>query len=584
MVEFVEIAEEDTVATTKPDAITPDNAAVAKPQPNAEPQRRPKVYLATPCYGCQMTMPFLASVMGLHALCTREGVELIVDFVGNESLVERARNILAARFLASDATHLLFIDADIGFLPSTVLRLLRADKDVMTGVYSKKAYNWEHIKAKLHAGDSEAVHQMGLDFNINIANLSEPISKEGFVRVLDSATGFMLIKRHVLERMADAYRSELSCVNDIMGQSIREYVALFACMIDPESKRFLSEDYSFCRRYQQLGGDIWADLASPLAHVGSQVFSGDIRYRLPKVADTAAADTAATADTAADDGAGHAGDEDGTSNDATSSTSKESTDSSDTGKDDMGAAKLAILVVMADGRKDANLVCATSLLKLQTALMMAPEKIRAHLDFVATLDDALNVLHAAKDDVVGGVIVKSNVGFDPEFVLRSMRASARGDLAAKRGDAKVGAFIVGSYPLPTVDWEAVKAKGMAAGGTAGTKEPAPFWGNVYNADPVAAPPSAAGYALAQRVKDLGLVWLDVGVLKDIATRHPDIVSSDGSRAAFATAGVFGGTAQTADDRFLRLHDNDIWIDIHALAAGTGTVEFTGCVGARQTLR
>lgn len=244
--------------------------------------RGSRVYVATPCFACQMSPKFLASLLMLHAECFMNGVEITVDFIGNESLVERARNVLVARFLNSDFTHLLFIDADIGFMPETVFRLLRWDKDVTTAVYSKKSFDWDQIKQKLARGDREPVHQMGLDFNINIASMSEPIGPTGFVRVLDSATGFMLIKRAVLERMSERYRDELLCVNDIPGQTVKQYVALFACMIDPNTRRFLSEDYSFCRRYQMLGGDIWADTMSPLAHFGTNVFTGNIAQRLER--------------------------------------------------------------------------------------------------------------------------------------------------------------------------------------------------------------------------------------------------------------------------------------------------------------
>jgi hypothetical protein len=265
----------------------PADYDVAKASQHIQPQQpaaaavavRPKIYLATPCYGCQMTVVFLASVLGLQGACAQRGVELMVDFIGNESLVERARNILAARFLQSDATHLLFIDADIGFRPETVFRLLELDKDIATAVYPKKAFDWAQVKAKLEAGSEEPVAQMGLDFNINISSAQEAITN-GFVRVLDSATGFMLIKRAALQRTVDHYRGELACVNDIQGQEIREYVAVFACMIDPQSRRFLSEDFSFCRRYQAIGGEIWADIASPLAHIGDCVYHGNFRERL----------------------------------------------------------------------------------------------------------------------------------------------------------------------------------------------------------------------------------------------------------------------------------------------------------------
>jgi len=269
----VEIIELDNAA---PATAEPAAAAAAAPQP---PQSKGKLYVATPCYGCQMSLAFLSSVLNLQAACAMRGYECAIDFLGNESLVERARNILVARFLKSDATHLLFVDADIGFRPESVFRLVESDKDVVTAVYPKKAMDWEQVKAKLAAGDKEPVHQMGLDFNINIANQRESVEAGGFVRVLDSATGFMLIKRGVLERMSEHYRDELYCVNDIIGQPIKDYVALFACMIDDGSRRYLSEDYSFCRRWQKMGGEIWADLASPLAHIGTNIFHGDIRQR-----------------------------------------------------------------------------------------------------------------------------------------------------------------------------------------------------------------------------------------------------------------------------------------------------------------
>lgn len=248
-----------------------------------------KIYLATPCYGCQMSVVFMSSVVQLQAACAQRGIELLVDFVGNESLIERARNILVARFLLSDASHLLFIDADIGFNPAAVFRLLEFDKDVTTAVYAKKAFEWDRVRAKLEQGEArEPVFQMGLDFNINIASAKEPV-RDGFAKVLDSATGFMLIKRHVLQRMTDHYRRELHCVNDIPGQTLKDYVAIFACLIDPDTRRFLSEDYSFCRRYQALGGEIWADLASPLAHIGTNIFHGDLRARMACEARAAAA-------------------------------------------------------------------------------------------------------------------------------------------------------------------------------------------------------------------------------------------------------------------------------------------------------
>jgi len=240
----------------------------------------PSIYVATPAYGCMLHTGFVTSLLQLQALCIQRGIELCVDMLGNESLVQRGRNILQARFLKSAATHLLFIDADIAFAPESVVdRLLVADKDVITGVYAKKGIEWNLVKTKVQAGVDEPVQAAGLDYNINIVP-GNSVVKDGVVEVLDSATGFMMIKRHVIEDMWKRYAETLWCRNDIQGTTgIDCYCAIFDCMIDPESRRYLSEDYSFCRLWQQMGGKIHADISFPLAHIGAHTFSGDVRQR-----------------------------------------------------------------------------------------------------------------------------------------------------------------------------------------------------------------------------------------------------------------------------------------------------------------
>jgi hypothetical protein len=218
-----------------------------------------------------------------------------MDFVGNESLIPRARNILIQRFLQTDGyTHFLFIDSDIGFNPDSVLRLLRFNKHINSAVYAKKSINWGLVKEKIAEGSPEDIRQMGIDFNLNIQSTEAPV--DGFVKVLDVATGFLLMTREVLEKMKWYFSGNiegvptLMCKNDIQGQNVDTYCALFDCLIDPTPPhRYLSEDYAFCRRYQQMIADprsgcdptdgIWCSIAEPLAHVGSNVFSGNINER-----------------------------------------------------------------------------------------------------------------------------------------------------------------------------------------------------------------------------------------------------------------------------------------------------------------
>lgn len=235
------------------------------------------LYVATPCYGCRLAAPFLASLLQLQGACMQRGISMACQLLGNESLVPRARNILAEQFLQSGAKYLLFLDADLAFAPSMVLdRLLpfsKATPDaIVTGVYAKKSYAFQRIDPT----SAEPVHMQVLDYNLNIVGTT-PITN-GFAEVLDSATGAMLIPRAVLEKLKAAY-PELQCVNDINpGQHpVKEYVAVFDCAIDPQSRRYLSEDYAVCRKHQDQGGKIFVDIASGMCHIGAMTYTGDIR-------------------------------------------------------------------------------------------------------------------------------------------------------------------------------------------------------------------------------------------------------------------------------------------------------------------
>jgi hypothetical protein len=102
---------------------------------------------------------------------------------------------------------------------------------------------------------------------------------DGFAPVLDGPTGFMLIKRCVFEKMQEHY-PELNCKNDHQNRDFDDYHAAFDCMIDPVTKRYLSEDYAFCRRWQQMNGQIFADVRTTLGHVGNLPFTGCMDDRL----------------------------------------------------------------------------------------------------------------------------------------------------------------------------------------------------------------------------------------------------------------------------------------------------------------
>ena len=111
-----------------------------------EKLRQHHVMVATPCYGGMVGEPYLKAMTGLSILFKHYGLNFTLATLSNESLVTRARNTLLAMFLQNpNYTHLLFIDADIGFIPQDVVKLLHRDKDIVTGAYPKKSINWPAV-------------------------------------------------------------------------------------------------------------------------------------------------------------------------------------------------------------------------------------------------------------------------------------------------------------------------------------------------------------------------------------------------------------------------------------------------------
>lgn len=253
-----------------------------------EEVRKNKFFIATPCYGGQLMEPYFRSTIKMMTFFNQNKIPLAFGTIANESLVTRARNVLLAYFLNSDYTHLLFIDADIEFQVEDVLKLYAADKDVVVGAYPKKGVAWQRIKDNMQLPENgtktftdKEIAAFGSDYAINfkfVNKESKTVAVEnGLIKLHDAGTGFMMIKREAILKLLKAY-PELKYNNDvnISNQSLADhFYALFDTMIDPIDRRYLSEDYTFCRRWQEIGGDIWLDPSISLNHYGHFCFQGN---------------------------------------------------------------------------------------------------------------------------------------------------------------------------------------------------------------------------------------------------------------------------------------------------------------------
>jgi len=250
--------------------------------------RKNKFFVATPCYGGQLMEPYFRSVIKTMTFFNGHGIPLAFGTIANESLVTRARNVLLAYFLNSDYTHLLFIDADIEFQVEDILKLYAHDKDVVVGAYPKKGVAWQRIKENMQSPQNDGkefsdkdIAAFGSDYAINfkfVDREAKSIAVEnGLIKLHDAGTGFMMIKREAIMKLIKAY-PELKYNNDVQinnSQVDQHFYALFDTMIDPVDRRYLSEDYTFCRRWQEIGGDIWLDPSISLNHYGHFCFQGN---------------------------------------------------------------------------------------------------------------------------------------------------------------------------------------------------------------------------------------------------------------------------------------------------------------------
>ena len=249
---------------------------------------KPFVVVATPCYGGLVNQNYMLSILKLVQFASGGEFDLDVVLLGGDSLITRSRSVLVARFLDNPrATHLMFVDADIGFEPDQFLRLLRFDKEFVAGAYPLKQIDWRALPRRTVAGETLAA--AGLSY-VGKPCQGEQLRREGgFATATYAGTGFQLIRRSVFETMIVAHPElKFRAVHTLTNETPKSenLYALYECAIDPETGDYLSEDYAFCRRWRALGGEIWLDLQSRLSHSGMSHYDGDCAGRFAPLTST----------------------------------------------------------------------------------------------------------------------------------------------------------------------------------------------------------------------------------------------------------------------------------------------------------
>ena len=231
----------------------------------------PTVFIATPMYGGTATGIYTVSMVQLPAVFLRNRVDLLYAF-WNESLVPNARNVLTHQFLESPATHLMWIDADIGFNATDIISMLIADKDIVCGIYPKREIDWARVSQAVEAGvPPEGLSNYAGSFAFKPLDGStgdEDADPDGLFEIEAGGTGFMLIKRGVFDALSEDVAEYLS---DYLPDrtAIKEF---YSTAIEPGSGRLVAEDFHFCRQARSHGFKIYAAPWVRLSHAGTYVF------------------------------------------------------------------------------------------------------------------------------------------------------------------------------------------------------------------------------------------------------------------------------------------------------------------------
>ncbi|EJL78214.1 hypothetical protein AB4142_08045 [Variovorax sp. 2RAF20] len=242
--------------------------------------------VVTPSHDGKFFQNYVASMLNFTVQAERAGMRMQVLMHQGESLVTRARNNCVAQFLANPQwTHLFWIDADIGFSAQAAFRLLLSGYDIAAGVYPLKRENWPD--GGVAAGTTQQQFEATFTrYTVN-AKASETTSQveltiqpDGFMEMTEAPTGFMVIKRAVFERLMASY-PDLRYVPDSIGEAdLGLHYRFFDVMVDPQTRRYLSEDYGFCRLWSGLGESIYIDANSNLTHQGAKLYRGDFANSL----------------------------------------------------------------------------------------------------------------------------------------------------------------------------------------------------------------------------------------------------------------------------------------------------------------
>lgn len=240
-----------------------------------------KLFVPILCYNHTVNSEYMMSMFKLLVDLQKHNITLSIQNIPFESLISRGRNAAVAMFMNDvDATHILFVDCDIEFEPTDILKLILSELPVVCGAYPQKWLDHQKLGRHLVRGDNaplELSTKMSVHLSTSYAN-----SKPSKIMEADYVTtGFLLIRKEVIVKMM-AHYPQRKYTNDIDGYASggTYFYDLFSIAINPQTKRYESEDYGFSRLWKEMGGKLYVITDMTLKHHGWFSYAGNLYRQL----------------------------------------------------------------------------------------------------------------------------------------------------------------------------------------------------------------------------------------------------------------------------------------------------------------
>lgn len=236
------------------------------------------ITVATPAFGEIIYTPYVQSLMALQRAALERGWTMRHMAVSHPHINEARNTLLTLWYDKSDATHLLFVDADMGFSPDLIFNMLAFDKPVVGVIYTKRKIDLQRLAKLAAKGETfDNAIARAHEFIVRPLRGRRPHRIRGFMEVAGCGTGIMLIQRSTIARMLKI----LPDINDTNARKTSPFAA--AAGLDRLIRAFdnitvdgvlLMNDFAFCHRWQNLcKGELWASTDEAVTHIGLHKFS-----------------------------------------------------------------------------------------------------------------------------------------------------------------------------------------------------------------------------------------------------------------------------------------------------------------------